>query len=86
MSIRRLKFKLNLNKYKFEEKFLYTLSKLISKFYGGMKKIEFNIVNLKSVMFNSDLFTEILTYKLKNRRSSPLRLMNIFLNNKLNYR
>lgn len=76
--LRRLKLKLNLNKYKFEDKLLYKLSKFISKYYN--KKIEFNIVNLKSVMFNSDLFTEILTYKLKNRRSSPLRLMNIFLN------
>ena len=76
--LRRLKLKLNLNKFKFEEKFLYKLTKFISIFYN--KKIVFNIVNLKSVMFNSDLFTEILTYKLKNRRSQPHRLMNILLN------
>lgn len=76
--IRRLKLKLNLNKYKFEEKFLYKLSKLISRFYN--KKVVFNIVNLKSVMFNSDIFTEILTSKLRNNKARPMNLINIFFN------
>lgn len=77
--IRRLKLKLNLNKYKFEEKFLYKLSKLISRFYN--KKVVFNIINLKYVMLNSDIFTEIFTSKLKNKKSrSPLRLMDVFFN------
>ena len=76
--LRKSMLRLYLNRSKFEENFLLRLGNYIGKYYG--KKVEFNIVNLKSVMFNSDLFTEILTYKLKNRRSSPLRLMNIFLN------
>lgn len=76
--IRRLKLKLNLNKYKFEEKFLYKLSKLISRFYN--KKVVFNIVNLKYVMFNSDIFTEILTSKLKNDKANPLKVMKTLLN------
>lgn len=76
--IRRLKLKLNLNKYKFEEKFLYKLSKLISRFYN--KKVVFNIVNLKYVMFNSDIFTDILTSKLKNIKSNPYFLMNKLFN------
>jgi hypothetical protein len=79
MVLRRFKLKLNLNKYKFEEKFLYKLSNLISIFYN--KKVEFNIVNLKSVMFNSDFFTEILTSKLKGRKKIiPGMVMNILLN------
>jgi hypothetical protein len=76
--IKRYKLKLSLNKYKFEEKFLHILSKVISKFYN--KKIDFNIVNLKSIVLNSDIFTEILTLKLKNKKANPIRTMNFLLN------
>jgi hypothetical protein len=75
---RRFKLKLSLNKYKFEEKFLYKLSKLISKFYN--KKVEFNLINMKSIILNSDFFTKILSLKLQNRKANILRLMNIILN------
>jgi len=60
--LRRLKFKLNLNKYKFEDKLLYNLSNIIGTYFN--KKVEFNIVNLKSIVLNSDIFTKILTHKL----------------------
>lgn len=76
--IKRLKYKLSLNNYKFEEKFLHKLSKLIGRFYK--KKVEFNIINLKSFMLNSDIFTEILTIKIKRKRSAILRFMKILIN------
>lgn len=76
--IKKLKYKLSLNKYKFEEKFLHKLSKLIGRFYK--KKVEFNIINLKSFMLNSDIFTEILTIKIKRKRSDTLRFMRFFIN------
>nr|AAC24230.1 S5 ribosomal protein/maturase fusion protein [Cryphonectria parasitica]AMX22315.1 LAGLIDADG endonuclease [Cryphonectria parasitica] len=76
--LRKYKFKLNLNKYKFEEKFLYRLSNVISKIYN--KQIEFNIVNLKNIVFNTDLFTEISTKKIKKRNTRVLKIMNIMLN------
>lgn len=75
--IRRYRLRLSLNKYKLEEIFLYRLSKLISKYYG--KKVEFNIVNLKSITFNGDIFTEILTKKLKKERSSPTKRLRSLL-------
>jgi hypothetical protein len=75
--IRKLRLRLSLNKYKFEEKFLYKLSQLIGKYYG--KKVEFNIVNLKSISRNSDIFTEILTLKMKKDRSNPMRRLNSLL-------
>lgn len=75
---RRFKLKLSLNKYKFEEKFLYKLSKLISSFYN--KKVEFNLINMKSIVLNSDFFTKILSLKLKDRNVNIIRLMNIVLN------
>lgn len=76
--LRKLKFKLNLNKYKFQEKFLCGLRNLISNIYN--KQIEFNIVNLKNIIFNTDLFTEISTKKIKKRNSRVLKIMHIMLN------
>jgi hypothetical protein len=76
-TIRRLRLKLSLNQYKFEEKFLYKLSGMISRYYG--KKVEFNIVNLKSIVYNSDIFTEIFGLKVKTERSNPLQRMNLML-------
>nr|YP_009867815.1 ribosomal protein S3 [Nemania diffusa]QKG05014.1 ribosomal protein S3 [Nemania diffusa] len=75
--IRRYRLRLSLNKYKFEEVFLYKLSKLISKYYG--KKVEFNIVNLKSIAFNGDIFTEILRKKLKKERRNLTLTLNSLL-------
>ncbi len=75
---RRYKLRLNLNKYKFEEKLIYILSSIIGKHYN--KKVEFNIVNMKSVVLNSDIFTKILSLKLKNKKASILKMMKIVLN------
>ena len=76
-TIRRLRLRLSLNKYKFEDKFIFKLSQLISQYYG--KKVEFNIVNLRSVAYNSDIFTEILTLKLRKNNSTPMGRMNSLL-------
>lgn len=69
--LRRYKLKLNLNLYKFEEKLLFKLKNLIMRYYS--KKVEFNLVNLKSIVFNSEFFTKIIGLKLKKR--------NIYLKN-----
>ena len=63
--MRKYKFKLNLNNYKFKDIFLNLLSKLISKFYN--KKVEFNIIKLRSIVYNTDILTEILKLKLRKR-------------------
>lgn len=76
-SIRRYRLRLSLNRYKLEEQFLYKLSQLISKYYD--KKVEFNIVNLKSIAYNGDIFTEILTSKVKKEKSSSIRRINTLL-------
>jgi hypothetical protein len=77
MILRRYKLKLNLNKYKFEEKLLYKLSNIIGKYYN--KKIEFNIVNIKSIIYNSDIFTKILAHKVSKKNNTPLRMMKYVL-------
>jgi hypothetical protein len=77
---RKLKLNFHLNKSKFEEKLLYRLKNLIIQYYN--KKVEFNFVNLKSLIFNSDLFTYILTLKIKKEKDKPriIRLMKFILN------
>jgi hypothetical protein len=72
MIIAYYKLLLNLNKSKFEEKFLLNLKPLITKIYN--KEVEFNIVNLKTLYLNSDIFTQVIALKLKNRNN---RLLNV---------
>jgi hypothetical protein len=71
------KLLLNLNKYKFEDLFLSRLSPLIRKIYN--KEVEFNIVNLKAVYLNSDIFTQAIALKLRNRNNRLLRVLRSFL-------
>jgi hypothetical protein len=71
------KLLLNLNKYKFEDILLLRLSPLISKLYN--KKVEFNIVNLKAVSLNSDIFTQAIALKLRNRDNKLLTVLRYFL-------
>jgi len=75
--LRRYKFRLNLNDYKFKDVFLHKLSLIIRKFYN--KKVEFNIIKLRSIVFNTDIFTEILKLKLKKRRINVIKVMNFIL-------
>lgn len=76
--LRRCKLKLNLNKYKFEEKLLYKLNNIIEIYLK--KKIEFNIINMKSIVLNSDIFTKVLAHKLWKRKIYTLKMMNFILN------
>lgn len=64
---------LNLNNMKFESHFLSKIEPLIMNLYN--KKVEFNIVNLKTLCFNSDMFTEAITVKLRNRDNKLLRVL-----------
>jgi hypothetical protein len=67
------KLLLNLNRSKFEDKFLLKLKPLISKIYN--KEVEFNIVNLKTLYLNSDIFTQAIAIKLKNRENRLLTVL-----------
>jgi Mitochondrial ribosomal protein (VAR1) len=71
------KLLLTLNKSKFEDKFLLGLKPIIKKIYN--KEVEFNIVNLKSIYLNSDIFTQLLSLKLRNRNNRLLIVLKHFL-------
>src|SRR5689334_5361556 len=84
MIIRRYKLRLNVNKYKFEEVFIYKLSTIISRYFNhGLnltRRIEFNIINLKSIAHNTDIFTQLLKKRLIPRNAKILRNMKFMLN------
>lgn len=61
------------NKSKFEHTLLYSLNNIINRIYN--KKIEFNIVNLKYLYLNSDIYSQLIATKLKNRKIRLLRVM-----------
>ena len=72
--IKYYKTLLKLNKAKFHDFFLDRLKPLISNIYNK-KKIHLNIVNLKTLYFNSDIFTQAIALKLKNRDNRLLRVL-----------
>lgn len=78
--LRKYQLLYSLNENKFNNNVLLPkLSNLLTKLLG--KKVEYNIINLKSMTYNTDLFTEFLSVKLKkSRRSKPASILDVFLN------
>lgn len=64
---------LRLNKIKFNDTFLSKLIYLVNKIYK--KKIEFNIVNLKKMHLNSDIYTQAVSLKLRNKDNRLNRIL-----------
>lgn len=65
--LRKYDLMYSLNKYKFnKQKFLPILSGVLNKIIR--KKIEYNIINLKSITYNTDLFTHVLALKIKRKK------------------
>ena len=65
---------LSLNNNKFKNWFLLGLKKVISKLYN--KKVEFNFVSLKYLHLNSDIFTESIVTRIRNRENGLLPVLN----------
>jgi hypothetical protein len=76
--LRKYKLKLSLNKNKFEEKLLYLLKNALELYYN--KKVEFNIVNIKSVVFHTDFFTKIATSKISKINANIWGVLDTILN------
>jgi len=60
------------NNFKFKDFNLFYLKNLITKVYN--KKVEFNIIHLKQLYLNSDMFIESIAIKLKNRKNKLLKV------------
>lgn len=77
--LRKYDLMYSLNQYKFNNlTFLPKLSNILNKIIG--KKIEYNIINLKSIAYNTDLFTNALALKLKKKRMNYIKSMFSILN------
>jgi len=64
---------LSVNNNKFKNWFINGLKRIISLIYH--KKVEFNFVNLKYLHLNSDIFSESIAIKLRNRENRLLRVL-----------
>ena len=73
-----LRYLLKFNSVKFEKPFIIGLTHLVEKLYN--KKIEFNIVNLRKMHLNSDILTQVIVLKLKNRKNRFLKILRSSLN------
>jgi hypothetical protein len=77
--LRKYDLMYSLNQYKFNNQILLPkLSNILNKIIG--KKIEYNIINLKSIAYNTDLFTHALALKLKKTRMNHIKSMFSILN------
>ena len=64
---------LKYNKAKFTRIFISKLLFLVQKIYN--KKIQFNIVNLKKMHLNSDIYTQAVSLKLRNRDNTLYKVL-----------
>jgi len=69
----RYNYLLRLNKIKFTNQFMSKLIFLVKKIYN--KDVEFNIVSLKKMHLNSDIFTQAVSLKLRNRDNKLYRVL-----------
>lgn len=81
--LRKYELKYSLNQLKFNKlTLLNKLSILLNKTLD--KKVEFNIINLKSILFNTDIFTQALTLKFKKKTSFNYKLNILSVLNRAN--
>lgn len=71
--LRRFFFLLKFNISKSDPRFLLNLGYLVEKVYN--KEVEFNIVELNKMFLNSDIYTQAVALKLKNRKNSLYRVL-----------
>lgn len=70
---KRFRYLLLVNRSKFEKPFIWELMRLVKNMYN--KKVEFNFVNLNKMHLNSDIFTQAVSLKLKNRNNKLFRVL-----------
>ncbi len=64
---------LKLNKLKSKEVFIHKLNELVNNVYN--KKVVFNIVNLKKMHLSSDIYTQLVSLKLRNKNNKLYRVL-----------
>ena len=72
-TFRRFVYLLMINNVKFEKPFIQKLAYLVKNIYN--KEVEFNIVNLYKMHLNSDIFTQAVSLKLRNRDNKLFKVL-----------
>lgn len=76
--LRKYQLSYNLNEYKFDNNiYLSKLSNILSKIFK--KKIEFNIINLKSLALDTDILTEYLSLRIRSQDFSVRDILDNYL-------
>jgi len=70
---RRFAYLLMINNVKFEKPFIRKLAYLVKNIYN--KEVEFNLVNLYKMHLNSDIYTESVSLKLRNRDNKLFKVL-----------
>lgn len=76
--LKRFKYLLGFNEMKYSQPFISKVINLVQDIYE--KKIAINIVNLKKMHFSSDIYTQIVAFKLRNRENRLYRVLRSSLN------
>jgi hypothetical protein len=71
--LKRYIYLLMVNSIKFEKPFADKLLRMINNLYN--KEIEFNIVNINKLHLNSDIYTQAVILKLKNRNNKLFKVL-----------
>jgi len=71
--LKRFRYLLGFNEMKYSQPFISKLISLVQDIYK--KKISINIVNLKKLHFSSDIYTQIVAFKLRNRENRLYRVL-----------
>jgi len=72
-NLKRFRYLLGFNKMKFSQPFISKLISLVQDIYN--KNVEFNIVNLKKMHLSSDIYTQAVALKLKNRENRLYKVL-----------
>ncbi len=72
-NLMKFRYLFGFNKIKFTQPFISGLIGLVQEIY--QKKVEFNIVSLKKMHSNSDIYTQAVALKLKNRDNTLYRVL-----------
>jgi hypothetical protein len=72
-TLKRFSYLLMVNNAKFEKPFAWKLLRLIKNIYN--KEVEFNIVNLNKMHLNSDIYTQAVSLKLRNRDNKLFKVL-----------
>ena len=72
-TFKRFNYLLMINNVKFEKPFIWELARLVKNIYN--KEVEFNIVNLNKMHLNSDIYTQAVSLKLRNRDNKLFKVL-----------